>query len=258
MRHVRRAAALLLLAASSACATRTPANSWGQSAALNVLFIGNSLTATNDLPGIILALMDSAGAGRGLVTLATVAYPNFGLADHWSTGEARQAISGGGWDLVVLQQGPSATEGRPSLLEYSERFAGEIRARGARPALYMVWPARVRLFAFEGVSESYRMAAERVDALLLPVGDAWRIAWAADSSLALYGPDGFHPSPMGSYLAALVMFGQFTGRSMVGLPSAISTRSGVVSLDPKSAAVLQAAAAEANRKYPIKERLWLR
>ena len=245
MRQVKLAAALLLIAASSACATLTAGNLSGQSAPLNVLFIGNSLTATNDLPGIILALMDSAGAGRGPVTLATVAYPNFGLEDHWRTGEARQAISGGSWDLVVLQQGPSATEGRPSLLQYSEHFAGEIRARGARPALSMVWPARARFFDFAGVSESYRMAAERVDGLLLPVGDAWRIAWAADSSFPLYGPDGFHPSKMGSYLAGLVMFGQFTGRSTVGLPSTLSTRSGVVSLDPESAAVLQAAAEEA-------------
>ena len=221
-----------------------------------VVNVRRAFAATNDLPGIILALMDSAAAGRGRgpVTIATVAYPNFGLEDHWSTGEARQAISGGGWDLVVLQQGPSATEGRPSLLEYSERFSREIRARGARPALYMVWPARARSFDFEGVSESYRMAAERVDGLLLPAGDAWRIAWGADSSLPLYGPDGFHPSPIGSYLAALVMFGQFTGRSPVGLPSAVTTRSGDVRVDLETAAILQAAAAEAIEQQGVGSR----
>jgi hypothetical protein len=218
---------------------------------LHVLFVGNSLTATNDLPGIVRALIDSAGGAEAeSVTISTVAYPNFGLEDHWSTGEARQAISrrDWGWDLVVLQQGPSATEGRPSLLEYSERFAGEIRAHGARPALYMVWPARARSFDLDGVSESYRMAADRVGGMLLPVGDAWRIAWASDSSLSLYGPDGFHPSPMGSYLAGLVMYGQFTGRSPVGLPSAVTTRSGDIHVDPEVAAILQAAAAEANRR----------
>jgi len=219
---------------------------------LRVLFIGNSLTASNDLPGMVKALIDSAATGP--ISVTTVAYPNFGLEDHWSTGRARQVIREGEWDFVVLQQGPSATEGRPSLLEYSERFADEIRARGAEPALYMVWPTRARVFDLDGVSESYRMAAERAGGLLLPVGDAWRIAWARDASLPLYGPDGFHPSPMGSYLGALVMVGELTGRLPVGLPAAVTTRFGEVSVDPVTAALLQAAAAEAIQQQGVGSR----
>ena len=41
--------------------------------------------------------------------------------------------------------------------------------------------------------------------LVLPVGEAWRSAWRIDPNIALYGPDGFHPSLMGTYLAALVV-----------------------------------------------------
>lgn len=243
----RRPGRLVFLAAL-ACLAGCAASAGGaqqqdSSSGLRVLFIGNSLTASNDLPGMVKAMIDSAATGP--VGVTTVAYPNFGLEDHWSTGRARQVIREGEWDYVVLQQGPSATEGRPSLLEYSERFADEIRGHGAEPALYMVWPTRARVFDFDGVSESYRMAAERVDGLLLPVGDAWRIAWARDSSLPLYGPDGFHPSPMGSYLGALVMCSGLTGRSPVGLPSAISTRFGMVKIDPAVATVLQKAAAQA-------------
>jgi hypothetical protein len=50
-------------------------------------------------------------------------------------------------------------------------------------------------------------------------GDAWRAAWKRDPSLALYGPDNFHPGPMGSYLAALVIVQNVFGVSAVGLPS---------------------------------------
>jgi hypothetical protein len=50
--------------------------------------------------------------------------------------------------------------------------------------------------------------ARRVNGLLLPAGDAWHAAWAEDSGLPLYGPDGFHPSSMGTYLAALVIYEQ--------------------------------------------------
>jgi hypothetical protein len=217
---------------------------------LQVLFIGNSLTYANDLPGILLALLDSAGA-RG-ATVSSVALANFGLEDHWAEGSALAAIRSGGWDVVVLQQGPSATEGRPSLLDYAARFATEITAVGARPALYMVWPARDRSFDFDGVSDSYATAAREVDGLLFPAGEAWREAWRRDPSLALYGEDGFHPSPAGSYLAALVMVQQLTGKDPRGLPAHLTPRSPVdpeVNLDPQVARLLQEAAAEANRRF---------
>ena len=70
----------------------------------------------------------------------------------------------------------------------------------------MVWPSRSRRGDFEGVSQSYRAAAKAVGGLLLPAGDAWRSAWAIDERLALYSPDGLHPSNAGTYLAAVVTY----------------------------------------------------
>ncbi len=70
----------------------------------------------------------------------------------------------------------------------------------------MVWPSRSRRGDFEGVSQSYRAAAKTVNGLLLPAGDAWRAAWAIDERLALYSPDGLHPSIAGTYAAALVTY----------------------------------------------------
>ena len=46
---------------------------------LNILFIGNSLTYTNDLPGMLKALLDSAAVGPALV--ASSAFPNVGLEE---------------------------------------------------------------------------------------------------------------------------------------------------------------------------------
>src|SRR5687768_2825792 len=72
---------------------------------LRVLFVGNSLTYWNDLPAIVEALADSAKV-KGLAW-HMVAYPDFALEDHWAQGDAVAAISAG-WDIVVLQQGPSS------------------------------------------------------------------------------------------------------------------------------------------------------
>lgn len=235
---------------------------------LQVLFIGNSLTFfddrvgeltdsggvvmyPNDVPGMLEALIDSADAGPAEIDL--VAFGGFGLQDHWESGPARQMIARGGWDVVVLQQGPSAHEGRPSLLEYSRRFADEIRRVGARPALYMVWAAADRQSDFDAVSDSYRTAAKQVNALLFPVGEAWRAAWRRDSTLALYGPDVIHPSVAGTYVAALVMFEQLTGRSPIGLPASLELPSSPLplSVPPHDAAILQQAAQEANRRFAL-------
>ena len=214
---------------------------------LRVLFIGNSLTYANDLPGLLKNMLKQANVEVGRIE--SVAFPNFGLQDHWVQVQSRAAIAEGGWDVVVLQQGPSATEGRPSLLEYSRRFAGEIKGAGARPALYMVWPASTRSFDFDGVSDSYQTAAEGVDGLLFPAGEAWRIAWRQEPTLALYSTDGFHPSLLGSYLAALVMFEQLTTHDVRALPAVIPTTDGDVTITPALARLLQESAMEANEEF---------
>jgi hypothetical protein len=209
------ASACLLLHAAG-CASQTAGLDPGDPTDLNVLFIGNSLTYTNDLPAIFEALAEAEGVA---VSRGVVAFPNVALEDHWSLGDARSAIARGGWDVVVLQQGPSSLpENRANLIEWSGRFAAEIRSAGARPALYMVWPASTRPGDFDAVSESYRQAAAAVDGFLVPGGEAWRAAWRRDPSLGLYGPDGFHPSAMGSYLVALTMLEELAGRSSTRLP----------------------------------------
>jgi hypothetical protein len=170
-----------------------------------ILFIGNSLTYANDLPAMVCAMARSVGK---TVTCESVAKPDYGLEEHWHDRQARQAIARG-WDVVVLQQGPSALpESRRLLIDYTRRFDAEITKAGARTAVFMVWPSRARRHDFPAVSRSYAAAARDVKGLLLPAGEAWRAAWAVDSGLPLYGPDGFHPSSVGTYLSALVIYEQ--------------------------------------------------
>lgn len=216
---------------------------------LDVLFIGNSLTYWNDLPGMLVRLFERGGAGP--VRVEAVTSPGVGLPDHWVDGEAVRRIREGGWDVVVLQQGPSATEGRPYLLEYSQLFAEEIAAVGARTALYMVWPAEARFHDFDGVSDSYATAAGLVGGLLFPAGEAWLDAWDRDPRLELYGPDRFHPSLRGTYLAALVMYEQLARKDPRDLPAAIPTATEWVLLPADEAVTLHEAAVSANAAHAL-------
>ena len=177
---------------------------------IRVLFIGNSLTAGNDLPAMVQRLAAAAGVR---IEYRAIAQPNASLEDHWNGGEARRAIARGRWTFVVLQQGPSALpESQVLLLDYTRRFDEVIRASGARPAMFMVWPSRARAGDAPGVSRSYGAAARAVNAVLCPAGDAWQAAWRTDPALPLYGADAFHPSPLGTTLAALVIVEALTGR----------------------------------------------
>jgi hypothetical protein len=218
-----------------------------------VLFVGNSLTFVNDLPLIVEALVDSV---PGLtptqrIAPAMVAYPDYALEDHWATGTAVRSIDQGGWSVVVLQQGSSALEeSRINLREWTKKFDTKIRAAGARTAMYAVWPLATRQFDFDRVNESYTLAATDVSGMLFPVGEAWRAAWRRDANLALYASDGLHPSVRGSYVGALVIASMLVDRSPVGMPAAVTLRTGaVIRIPAADAAILQDAAAEAIAKF---------
>jgi hypothetical protein len=207
---------------------------------LRILFIGNSLTYANDLPATVQHLGQSDPSRA--VVVSSVAVGGFSLEDHWNRGDAQRAIASARWDLVVLQQGPSALpESRVLLIDYATRFAGEIRKVGGRPALYMVWPELNREAEWSAVSASYAAAAEAVDGLLLPAGEALRAVRADAPSIPLFEADGFHPSVAGTYGAALVIYARAAGVSPVGL----TARAGGSSLPPGYVTALEAGAAQA-------------
>jgi hypothetical protein len=191
---------------------------------------------------MVRALSRAAGDDPPIET-EMIAAGNASLEDHLAQGDAARAIARGGWHVIVLQQGPSALpESRANLLASTRRFAKLARAAGSRPALYGVWPAESRRFDLDASIESYRLAAAEVDGLSLPAGLAWKLAWAKDRSLPLYGPDRFHPSRLGTYLAALVVYAAARDRSPVGLPGTLEVAGVRVTLPPDQVAKAQAAA----------------
>lgn len=200
---------------------------------LRVLFIGNSLTLSNDVPNIFASLAQAGGHERPITR--TIAVGGFSLDDHWNQGVVHKAIAERPWDVVVLQQGPSALrESRRVLIASARKFAAMIRAAGATPALYMVWPSTARPSDFSGVSASYGAAARAVDGTLLPAGDAWHRVRREHPEIALYSDDGLHPTFAGSYLAALVIYRYLYDADPRGLPA--------MGLPPDTARILQSAA----------------
>ena len=202
----------IAMIAASSCSVFTEANEWRPPK--RILFIGNSLTESNSLPDLVEAIARSAGMS---VTIGTVTLGGANLADHW-LGNAPAAIDQG-WDIVVLQQGPtSRAADRVQLRMLAARYAMRIRAAGGEPGLYMVWPTAGNPNDFDNVSRSYRLAAEDVGGYLFPAGEAWLEVWRRNIAMPLYSNDNFHPSAYGTYAAALSIFGVAYRRSVVGVP----------------------------------------
>jgi hypothetical protein len=214
-----------------------------------VLFIGNSLTYENDLPATLAELAASVG---DTIRVRTVALPNFALIDHYNGGSnALAQIATGGWEYVVMQQGPSSTQiNRDSLILTARLFEPHIRSAGATPALYMVWPTIDRFRFFDEVRISYEMAADAVNGVFMPAGRAWITAWETDPDLELYAPDGLHPSPLGTYLAALVIYERITGHDARLLPGQAVVQGIPVNAPESTIRLLQRAAHETNQHFP--------
>ena len=230
------------LAVTACLGTTAPADPTATGDGTRILFVGNSLTYVNDVPGILQALADSAGGER--LAVASRALPNYALIDHWTDGAVQRDIAQGAWAWVVMQQGwTPAGVYRDTLRLAVRNFGGEIAKIGAKAALYQTWPPSNRRGDFAGTIESYELAAADVGGVVFPVARAWLAAWERDPSIQLYS-DGLHASPEGSYLAALVMYARIFERSPVGLPARVRTRAGfALAIDPTVARVLQEAAA---------------
>ena len=233
---------VLLAATLAACLGSSPTGTQVIGEGTRVLFIGNSLTYVNDVPGILQALADSAGGERLAVASRTL--PNYALIDHWFEGVASREVAKGGWGWVVMQQGwTPAGIYRDTLRLAARNFGAEIAKIGAKGAMYQTWPPSNRPNDFAGSIESYELAAADIGGVVFPVARAWLATWDRDRSIELYS-DGLHASVAGSYLAALVMYARIFDRTPVGLPAALRTRAGaLIRVDAAIARTLQEAAA---------------
>jgi hypothetical protein len=172
---------------------------------INVLFLGNSLTYTNNLPELmkLVASCDSVE-----MTYRSICFPNYALIDHWNDGNAQKEIQSGKYNFVIVQQGPSSqSEGRVYLLDYGLKFDSLCDRHKSKLVSYMVWPAKARSIDFQGVFESYKLLADSTKGIFAPAGNAWLKVWEGNPEFKLYGEDNFHPHYNGSLLAAMVIYG---------------------------------------------------
>ncbi len=198
-----------------------------------VLFVGNSLTYANDLPGVIAGLAKSRNSAMEYAMYAPGAYT---LAQHAADPRLLEIINKGHWDFVVLQeqsQIPAFPWAKTQVFPYAQKLSQLIRAAnpGVNVAFYQTMARKngdaqnarycPEVGTYDGMqkrlNDAYTQMALENQGVLVPVGEVWQKVRAQHPSLDLYN-DEVHPNPAGTYLAACVFYAVIYGDDPVGLP----------------------------------------
>jgi hypothetical protein len=209
-----------------------------------VLFIGNSFTARNDLPGLIAQL---AAARSKTLQHRLISAGGASLRTHWNAGHALKALQDGHYDAVVLQeQSTLPVKNAERMRENVRLFDEVIRAAGATTVLYMTWARQHAPESQQAITEAYTGIGRELGATVVPVGTAWQHFLRNHDQPALHDKDQSHPTPAGSYLAACVFLAVLFKENPVGIDG------GGGGLGAKDCALLQKAAWQACKSPPPK------
>ena len=237
---------------------------------LRVLFIGNSYTYVNDLPGMLARIAATAGTPPAIRT-DSVVQGGATLSDHWANGVAQARIAEGTWTHVVLQgQSLEALYPRDAdFATYALQFGELVIGAGARPTLYVTWARAAGDSAYDPaygqwvgpdelqdqITDGYTDAARQLPGSILAcVGEAFRVTLRDHPEIVLHQSDNSHPTVAGTYLAAGTFYVALTGAPV---PPASEVPDGVSAADAEA---LRAEALVGTRcsMVPLKAAVFLR
>lgn len=196
---------------------------------INVLFVGNSYTEVNNLPGMVQQIAASVGDQMRYQSNT----PGGCTFNQHCTNRSMELICGGGWDIVVLQeqsQYPSFPQSQveAEVFPYAQRLVDSVYKHNpcCEPMFYMTWgrkngdqrnaPYFPVLGTYEGMDsmlcERYTYMSQQYDAALCPVGRVWRHLRTHHADIELYQSDESHPSQAGTYAAACAFYALFFHR----------------------------------------------
>lgn len=217
---------------------------------LSVLFIGNSYTYVNDLPGTLNSLTLSKG---DKITFNSQTAGGATFQVQTNTPAVFTKIDSKQWDYVVLQaqsQEPSfpTSQVNTGTIPYAIQLADSIYANKfcSQIMMYMTWgrqngdPQWDSISTFNKMNgrlrDAYIRIMDSVQGSMSPVGSAWRYVRDNYPTINLYSSDGSHPSAEGTYLAACTFYASLFRKSPVGA-------SFVSSIGATNAGILQNVAA---------------
>ncbi len=214
-----------------------------------ILFIGNSNHMFWALPETVEAMVNT-GQGEVRIEVHRSLSGGKDLAWHYDKSDVVSRIRTGDFDYVALQEGlKDPVAEKEETFEYAMKFDKVIKESDGKTLLFVRWakvdepPGR-----YDEIIERDVELAEKLGAILVPIGAAWQQALRERPGLVLYNPDGGHPGMHGAYLNACVYYAVLTGWSPEGYHSpAVLGRE--VKIDMETALFLERVAWETVKRY---------
>lgn len=195
----------------------------------HVLFVGNSLTYSHNLPGLTTQIASSKGDS---MTHFSNTPGGADLSGLYLNPTRLAILTQEPWDVVVFQ-GQSTEAGASNNLE--DLFLLSVcslvdRAsrHGSKAVLYQTYANNNPIGYLqlqEKISRSYHYAGNLTHTAVAPVGDAWLQAYHDDPNPGLHTGDDVHPTIKGAYLSACVFYATLFCNSPIGAwyPAGISS-----------------------------------
>lgn len=184
---------------------------------VRMLFLGNSYTYFNELPRLFQVLAISAGQDR-LPEIHAVLSPGAYLRTHWQDTVARGAIARGKWNYVMLQtQSREPIVQLDTTLKYARLLKQEVDRLSGRVLLFQHWARKNEPDAAPILTQAFASLGSQISVSTVPIGPAFELLGRRDPAIELYRSDNSHPSGLGTYLAACVIYSYVYGASPVGL-----------------------------------------
>ena len=128
-------------------------------------------------------------------------------------------------DLLIMQGGSAQVttkENQEEFITTAVNYAKKAQNLGITTALYMTHAytkadSRYEPNLIKKIKTTYYSAGEASNSIVIPVGMAYELAYAARPNIKLHHVDGTHPGPLGTYLAAATVLASITKESPVGL-----------------------------------------
>ena len=191
---------------------------------MRILFVGNSYTFYNHMPQTLAAIAAAEGMDWVVdsVTKGGWSFAHYINPENEMHAPLAKKLAEA-WDCILLQeQSLRPVDGWNTFLRTAEALCEMIHSRPAKLIYYVTWGrddanpqlqkmGLSRIEMTEKLYDAYAEAARRTGGILSDVGGAFAYTRAHFPHLPLYHTDGSHPSPEGSYLAALIHYHTITG-----------------------------------------------
>lgn len=189
-----------------------------------ILFLGNSYTGTNNLPGLVAQIAASTG---DILIYDSYTPGGYTFKLHTNNQTSLAKIASGNWDAVVLQEQSQLPSFPPADVEsevfpYAKRLDSLVHlfSACAETFFYRTWGRRngdeqfcsswPPVCTYQGMDSLLALRYEKMalqnNAAISPVGEVWKYLRQHSPQVELYVSDGSHPSLAGSYAAACCFY----------------------------------------------------